>query len=74
MLAIPPLVAAPDDIHRISAAMFTISYGVAVIVPVVSGLAWDLTGIPATAFVPIGLMALLMIVLAPTINFERDRV
>ena len=45
MLAMPPLLAPPDDVHRVSAAMFTISYSCAVITPVFSGLAWDLTGI-----------------------------
>jgi MFS transporter, CP family, cyanate transporter len=71
MLALPPLLAPPDDVHRISAGMFTISYSYAVIVPIVSGLGWDLTGIPAVAFAPIGLSALLLIGLAPTIRFKR---
>jgi CP family cyanate transporter-like MFS transporter len=71
MLALPPLLAPPDDVHRLSAAMFTISYGCAVVVPIVSGLAWDLSAIPATAFVPIGLSALLLVALAPTIDFSR---
>jgi CP family cyanate transporter-like MFS transporter len=67
-LALPPLLAPPDDVHRVTAAMFTISYSCAVIVPVISGTIWDLTGIPHTAFVPIGLMGVLLIVLAPSIN------
>jgi CP family cyanate transporter-like MFS transporter len=71
MLALPPLLAPADDVHRLSAAMFTISYGLAVVVPIVSGLAWDLSGVPATAFVPIGLSALLLAALAPTIDFSR---
>ena len=54
MLALPPLLAPPDDVHRVSAAMFTISYSCAVITPVFSGLAWDLTGIAQSAFVPLG--------------------
>ena len=41
-LALPPLLAPPDDVHRVTAAMFTISYSCAVIVPVISGLAWDI--------------------------------
>lgn len=70
MLALPPLLAAPDDVHRVSAAMFTISYACAVIVPILSGLLWDLTGVPAAAFVPVGLIALVLIALAPTIDFS----
>jgi CP family cyanate transporter-like MFS transporter len=62
MLALPPLLSPPEDVHRTAAAMFTISYSIAVIVPVLSGAAWDLSGIPAMAFLPIGLCVLLLIV------------
>jgi MFS transporter, CP family, cyanate transporter len=72
MLALPPLLTEPDDVHRMSAGMFTISYSCAVIVPIVSGLGWDLSGIPLVAFAPIALSTLLLIALAPTIRFKRD--
>jgi MFS transporter, CP family, cyanate transporter len=35
---------------------------------VISGMAWDLTGIASTAFLPIGLCGILLVVLAPAIN------
>jgi CP family cyanate transporter-like MFS transporter len=70
-LALPPLLAAPDDVHRLTAAMFTISYGVAVIVPVLSGATWDLTHIPASAFAPTALCGILLMVLAPAIGRLR---
>ncbi|HEY4773498.1 MAG TPA: MFS transporter [Xanthobacteraceae bacterium] len=73
ILALPPLLSPPDDVHRTSAAMFTISYTCAVVVPILSGLAWDLTGVPATAFVPIGLCGVLLLALAPTIAPPRAR-
>jgi CP family cyanate transporter-like MFS transporter len=72
ILALPPLLSRPDDVHRTAAAMFTISYSCAVITPIISGLAWDLTGIPATAFLPIGLIAFLLVGFAPTISVPRD--
>jgi|SRR5581483_835016 len=68
VLALPPLLSPPDDVHRVTAAMFTISYSCAVIVPVISGIVWDLTGIPATAFLPIALCGLVLVMLAPAIN------
>jgi CP family cyanate transporter-like MFS transporter len=68
MLALPPLLAPPDDVHRVSAAMFTISYSCAVITPVFSGLFWDVTGIAQSAFVPLGLCAVVLMALAPTIR------
>jgi CP family cyanate transporter-like MFS transporter len=70
MLALPPLLAPPDDVHRVSAAMFTISYSCAVITPVLSGLAWDLTGVAQSAFVPLALCAVLLIAIAPTIRLR----
>ena len=68
VLALPPLLSPPDDVHRVTAAMFTISYTCAVIVPVVSGLAWDLTGIASSAFLPIALCGIMLVILAPAIN------
>jgi CP family cyanate transporter-like MFS transporter len=67
-LALPPLMSAPDDVHRATAAMFTISYSCAVIVPIVSGLLWDLTGVPGIAFAPIGICGLALMLLAPGID------
>jgi CP family cyanate transporter-like MFS transporter len=67
-LALPPLLSPPGDVHRVTAAMFTISYSCAVIVPVISGMLWDLTGIAATAFLPIALCGIVLVVLAPAIN------
>ena len=68
VLALPPLLSPPDDVHRVSAAMFTISYSCAVVVPVISGLAWDLTGIASTAFLPIALCGIVLVLLAPAIS------
>jgi CP family cyanate transporter-like MFS transporter len=70
-LALPPLLSPPDDVHRLTAAMFTISYSCAVIVPVISGILWDLSGIAAFAFLPIGLAGILLVILAPAINHVR---
>jgi CP family cyanate transporter-like MFS transporter len=68
VLALPPLLSPPDDVHRVTAAMFTISYSCAVIVPIISGAAWDLSGIASFAFLPIGLCGILLVILAPAIN------
>ena len=67
-LALPPLLSAPNDVHRLTAAMFTISYTCAVIVPVISGAAWDLTGVPAMAFAPIAVCCIVLIALSPAIG------
>jgi len=52
-LTLPALLCRPEDVARTSAGMFTISYGGAVAIAVLSGAAWDISRIPALAFVPI---------------------
>jgi CP family cyanate transporter-like MFS transporter len=73
ILALPPLLSAPDDVHRVTAAMFTISYSCAVIVPIISGVAWDASGIARMAFVPIGLCGAILFILAPSITHVRQK-
>jgi MFS transporter, CP family, cyanate transporter len=63
ILALPPLLSAPDDVPRTTAAMFTISYSCAVIVPIISGIIWDSSGAPTLAFMPIALCNVLLIAL-----------
>ena len=53
ILALPPLLAAPRDLPRTAAGMFTVSYTCAVIIPTICGGLWDLTGKPWTVFVPL---------------------
>ena len=62
MLALPPRLSAPGDVHRTAAGMFTISYTLAVIIPTLSGALWDLTGIPWMAFLPLAVCAVLLTV------------
>jgi CP family cyanate transporter-like MFS transporter len=72
VLALPPLLSQPEEVHRVTAAMFTISYSCAVIVPIVSGFLWDLSGVAALAFLPIALCGILLVILAPAINRIRE--
>ena len=71
-LSLPPLLSAPGDVARTSAAMFTVSYGGAVVVALVSGAAWDLLGNPRLAFVPIGLCAIVLVVSAMALRRRRE--
>jgi CP family cyanate transporter-like MFS transporter len=57
MLALPPLLSQPGDVHRTAAGMFTISYSCAVIIPTLSGALWDITGAPWTAFIALAACA-----------------
>jgi CP family cyanate transporter-like MFS transporter len=67
VLALPPLISPPEDVHRVSAGMFTISYSCAVVVPIISGLLWDVTGWTLAPFIPMVICMLVLIGLAPTI-------
>jgi len=71
MLALPSLLAAPEDVHRVSAAMFTISYPMAVALPILAGLLWDWSGLAAAAFAPAALCGIGILALAPTIDLHR---
>ena len=57
---LPPLLAAPADLPRTAAGMFTVSYATAIVIPTVSGALWDATGTPWAVFVPLCLCALVL--------------
>ena len=63
-LALPAILGAPQDVHRLSAAMFTISFPCAVLFPILGGYAWDATGIAALAFAPVALGGAAIVALA----------
>ena len=46
-LALPPLIAKPEDVSRLSAAMIAIGYLCAFVTPIVGGALWDATGVAA---------------------------
>jgi CP family cyanate transporter-like MFS transporter len=68
VLALPPLLSTPEDVHLLASAMFTISYPCAVLMSVLAGFLWDSTGISWIAFVPIGFCAFALAVLPLGIN------
>ncbi|MGH7762123.1 MAG: CynX/NimT family MFS transporter [Candidatus Dormibacteraceae bacterium] len=51
-LTLPPRLAAAGDVHRMSAAVFTVQYTTAFVLPLIAGSLWDLTGVAALAFAP----------------------
>ncbi len=71
-LALPLVLSAPDDVHRTSAGMFTISYSVAMVLSVIGGWLWDFTRSPIAGFAPVAVCALLIIALASTVR-HADR-
>jgi MFS transporter, CP family, cyanate transporter len=72
-LALPPMLCRPEEVGSTTAAMFTMSYGSAVITPIVSGIVSDATGVPAAAFIPIGVCAGVLLALAPTMKLRTGK-
>jgi CP family cyanate transporter-like MFS transporter len=71
-LTLPPLLCPPEDIARTSAGMFTISYSGAVGIALISGAAWDLSGVPAFAFVPLGICAIALAAMALQMRVQKE--
>jgi hypothetical protein len=51
-LTLPPRLAAVGDVHRMSAAIFTVQYATGFALPLIAGALWDSTGVAALAFAP----------------------
>ena len=52
VLALPPLLAASDDVHRLAAGMLGLGYTITCIVPYVGGAVWDALVVPQAAILP----------------------
>lgn len=60
-IALPPLLVGEHDVHRLRAAIFTITYACPFVISLVGGAVWDSTGVPYTAFLPIAATGFIMI-------------
>jgi CP family cyanate transporter-like MFS transporter len=69
---LPAILARPDEVHRMAGGMFSISYTIAVIVPIVCGALWDLTGLPWMAFVPVALCGLVLTVAGMALTLRTN--
>jgi CP family cyanate transporter-like MFS transporter len=72
-LALPPLIAKPEDVSRLSAAVLAIGYLCAFLTPIAGGMIWDATGVARAAFAPILVFAAAAIALAATLDFSGNR-
>jgi MFS transporter, CP family, cyanate transporter len=70
---LPAILSRPGEVHRMAGGMFTISYGFAVLIPVLCGACWDLTGLPWTSFVPMVLCAIGMTVFGAALTRQSAR-
>ncbi|HKW05971.1 MAG TPA: MFS transporter [Candidatus Dormibacteraeota bacterium] len=52
VLSLPPRLAPPGEVASMSAAIFTLQYATAFVIPLIAGALWDATGHALLAFVP----------------------
>lgn len=69
-LALLPLLAAPGETHRLSAAVLSVSYAFSFLIPLLGGALWDATRIAALAFLPAGAAAVAILGLAATLPLK----
>jgi CP family cyanate transporter-like MFS transporter len=70
---LPAIISRPGEVHRMAGGMFTISYSIAVIVPVICGACWDITGLPWTAFMPMVLCAIVLTIFGTALTLRNAR-
>jgi MFS transporter, CP family, cyanate transporter len=71
-LALPPLLARQDDVHRLAAGMLALGYSTTFLVPWLGGAVWDATHITEAALLPGVAGALIVAAMASTFRLERE--
>lgn len=67
-LSLPPNLSPRGEVHRLSAGMLAIGYVYSFVAPLLGGAAWDLSRVPATSLLPIGVGAVTMLMAATTLR------
>jgi len=62
-IALPPLLASPQEVGRLAGITLSLTYGVAFVGPFIGGALWDHFNVPALAFVPVVIASVLLIIL-----------
>ncbi|HVC59777.1 MAG TPA: MFS transporter [Acetobacteraceae bacterium] len=70
-LALPPLLARSDDVHRLAAGMLALGYSITFIVPWLGGAVWDATHRTDAALLPGVVGVLIIVAMASTFRLER---
>ena len=62
-IALPPLLASPHEVGRLTGITLSLTYGVAFVGPFIGGALWDRFNVPALAFVPVVVASVMLIIL-----------
>jgi MFS transporter, CP family, cyanate transporter len=71
-IALPPLLAAPAEVARLTGITISLTYAVAFVGPLIGGQLWDLFQLPAIAFLPVALASVALIVLGALLPAPPD--
>lgn len=62
-VALPPLLASPEKVARLTGSTLSLTYGVAFVGPLLGGELWDFFHLPPLAFLPVAIASALLIIL-----------
>lgn len=62
-IALPPLLAGPKEVARLTGITFSLTYCIAFVGPFIGGQLWDLFHLPAMAFLPVAIASITLIIL-----------
>lgn len=62
-IALPPLLARPGEVARLTGTTISLTYCVAFVGPLIGGQLWDLLHVPAVAFLPVAVASITLIIL-----------
>lgn len=71
-IALPPLLARPGEVARLTGITISLTYAVAFVGPLIGGQLWDIFHLPAIAFLPIALASVMLIVLGGMLPSYED--
>jgi CP family cyanate transporter-like MFS transporter len=71
-IALPPLLAQPGEVARLTGITISLTYAVAFVGPLIGGQLWDIFHLPAIAFLPIALASVMLIVLGGMLPSYED--
>jgi CP family cyanate transporter-like MFS transporter len=63
-IALPPLLAKPGEVARLTGITVSLTYAVAFVGPFIGGQLWDIFHLPSIAFLPVAVASITLIVLA----------
>jgi CP family cyanate transporter-like MFS transporter len=72
VLALPPLLARADDVHRVTAGMTTIQYTTGFLAPILAGVAWDASGSSASTYLMVAIAGIIQAIAPIGLRLPRQ--